>query len=49
MQIQGESEQESQLSAFIGIGNSDDAQRAVENNKLQMLRNKHYQALFHQR
>ena len=49
MQRQGESEQESQLSAFIGIGNSDDAQRAVENNKLQMLRNKHYQALFHQR
>ena len=49
MQIQGESEQESQLCAFIGIGNSDDAQRAVENNKLQMLRNKHYQALFHQR
>ena len=49
MQRQGESEQESQLCAFIGIGNSDDAQRAVENNKLQMLRNKHYQALFHQR
>ena len=49
MQRQGESEQEPQLSAFIGIGNSDDAQRAVENNKLQMLRNKHYQALFHQR
>ena len=49
MQRQGESEQESQLCAFIGIGNSDDSQRAVENNKLQMLRNKHYQALFHQR